>query len=541
MEEKQLHPLLRDRAVGLSTVASRMLRKAVTAVARREFDAADVAVAGVLALAPENAEALRVLGMLEQMRGNHALAIVALRRALIARPDDALILMSLGTSLHDNGDIDEALASLQRASQLAPDFASAWFNLGKMLKLNARESGAVTALHRAVDLDPDHLPSRILLAEVQASLGAIPNAVASYRNVLKVRPDDPDAWIGLANLKTERFGANDVELMKRALNSPQASARARIALGFALAQAQEDQADYAAAFENLQQANALKRGKVSWDRSVATAYADAILEAFEQPLAGAPDARLGEEVIFIVCLPRSGSTLTEQILASHPQVEGAEELTELKDVLDEESAHRGLPFPQWTGAATPEDWSRLGRDYLARTGCWRRQRPRFTDKSLINWRFVGAAMAMLPGARVINSRRNAVENCFGCYRQLFVSGNHFSYDLDEMAAHWLDYDRLSRHWKRVFTQRFFEHTYEDLLTDPEAQVRRLLDFCGLDFDAACLEFHRTRRTVRTASAAQVRQPLQHNVARSALYDEHLDRLRDLLGVGKLPGRTITGA
>jgi tetratricopeptide (TPR) repeat protein len=538
MEEKQLHPLLRDRAEGLSTVASRMLRKAAAAVARREFDAADAAVAGVLALAPKSAEALRLLGMLEQMRGNDAQAIAALRQALSARPDDALILMNLGTSLYANGEIDEALISLQRASQLAPDFAPVWFNLGKMLKLNARESGAVTALHRAVDLDPDHLPSRILLAEVQARLGAIPNAVASYRDVLQIRPDDPDAWIGLANLKTERFGANDVALMKQALNSSQASVHARIALGFALAQAQEDQADYPAAFESLQQANALKRREVSWNRPVATAYVDAIIEAFAQPLAGTTDARLGEEVIFVVCLPRSSATLTEQILASHPQVEGAEELTDLKDVLDEESARRGLPFPQWTDAATPEDWSRLGHDYLARTERWRRQRPRFTDKSLINWRLVGAAMAMLPGARVINSRRDAVENCFGCYRQLFVKGNHFSYDLEEMAAHWLDYDRLSRHWKRIFPQRFFEHAYEALLTDPEAQVRRLLDFCGLDFDAACLEFHRTRRTVRTASAAQVRQPLQHNMARSALYDGRLDRLRDMLGVGKLSDRNI---
>ncbi|HEY0199101.1 MAG TPA: sulfotransferase [Rhodanobacter sp.] len=465
------------------------------------------------------------------MRGNYAQAVIALRQALSAKPDDALILMNLGTTLYANGEVDEALVSLQRASQLAPDFAPAWFSLGKTLKLNARESGAVTALHRAVDLDPDHLPARITLAEVQTSLGAIAQAVANYRDVLRVRPDQPDAWIGLANLKTERFGATDVAQLEKALDAPQVSVNARVTLGFALAQAQEDQADYSAAFETLQQANALMRRQVSWDRSVASAYVDSIIEAFAQPLLGAPDARLGEEVIFIVCLPRSGATLTEQILASHPQIEGADELADLKQVLDEESARRGQPFPHWTAAATPDDWSRLGHDYLARTGRWRLQRPRFTDKNPVNWRLVGAAMAMLPGARVINSRRNAVENCFGCYRQLFVSGSHFSYDLEEMAAHWLDYDRLSRHWKRIFPQRFFEHSYEALLTDPEAQICRLLDFCGLDFDAACLEFHRNRRTVRTASAAQVRQPLQRHVARSALYHDRLGRLRELLGAG----------
>jgi tetratricopeptide (TPR) repeat protein len=528
MAAKQPHPLLRGRAEGLSSVATRMLGKAATAMARRELDAAEVALTGVLALAPKSAEALRMLGMIEQARGNHPQAVATLRRALSAKPDDPLILMNLGITLHLNGEVDEALISLQRASQLAVDFAPAWFNLGKMLKMHARSSGAVTALHRAVDLDPEHQPARIMLAEVQTSLGATAQAVANYREVLRVQPGNPDAWIGLANLKTERFGANDVAQLKNALSSPQASVNARIALGFALAQAQEDQADYSSAFETLEQANALKRRQESWDASAASAYTASIQEAFAQPLPGAPDARLGEAVLFITCLPRSGSTLTEQILASHPQVEGAGELTDLQKILDEESARRGRSFPDWTGSATPDDWSRLGREYLARTERWRQQRPRFTDKNLINWRLVGAAMAMLPGARVVNSRRGAVENCFGCYRQLFVLGNHFSYDLGEMVAYWRDYDRLSRHWQQLFPERFFEHSYEMLLADPELQVRRLLDFCGLDFDAACLDFHRTRRAVRTASAAQVRQPLQRDSAISALYGDKLDRLRALL-------------
>jgi hypothetical protein len=352
---------------------------------------------------------------------------------------------------------------------------------------------------------------------------------------LKVQPGHADAWIGLANLKIERFSASDVTRLQAELRSPLAPLPARIALGFTLAQAQEDQADYAAAFDTLERANALKRRHLNWDAAAARAYTQSIREAFAQPSSCAADERLGEEVIFIACLPRSGATLTEQILASHPQVEGADVSGHLQNILDEESERRRQAFPQWTASATCDDWARLGRDYLARTERWRRQRTRFIDRNPLNWRLVGAAMAMLPGARVIDSRRDALENCLSCYRQWFATGSQFTYDLDELAAYWHDYDQLSRHWKKIFPQRFLEHSYEALLTGPEAQVRRLLDFCGLDFDPACLEFHRTRRTVHGIGAALVREPLQHRVARGTLYHDRLQRLRELL---KIADRSI---
>lgn len=529
MAAKQAHPLMRNRAAGLSPAATRLLEQAAAALARKEPDAAETALVGVLALAPDNVEAQRLLGLMEQLRGDYAQAMAILRQALALSPNDALIHMNLGTLLYARGEFEAALAALQRACDLAADFAPAWFNLGKMLKMQGRPAGAITALHRALDLAPEHVAARIVLAEAQTSLGAAVPAAANYREVLRRQPDHADAWTGLSNLKTERFTKADIAQLQHALQLTQAT-HARIALGFALAKALEDQAEYHAAFRTLGKANALKRRQLNWSAAAARTQVDAILTAFAEPLSGAVDAQQGEQVIFVVCLPRSGSTLTEQILASHPQVEGAAELPDLQQVLDEESARRQCPFPQWTNAATPEDWARLGRNYLARTERWRKDKPRFTDKNLLNWRFVGAAMAMLPGARVVNSRRDALENCFGCYRQLFATGNEFSYDLDDMASYWRDYDRLSRHWQRLFPQRFFEHVYESLQADPEAQVRRLLAFCGLAYDPACLEFHGTQRTVNTASAAQVRQPLRQDTARSALYGSDLKRLRALLGM-----------
>jgi len=262
---------------------------------------------------------------------------------------------------------------------------------------------------------------------------------------------------------------------------------------------------------------------------------EAIASAFAHPLPAPLDATLGKEVIFIVCLPRSGSTLTEQILASHPQVEGADEILVLPRLLSEESTRRGQPFPQWVPAATAQDWQRLGNEYLARTRHWQ-QHLRFTDKNVDNWALVGAALAMLPGARVVNSRRDPLETCFAWYRQLFGNQSvHYSYDLDDIVDYYAGYARLSRLWQRRFPQQYFDHEYEALQADPEAQIRRLLGFCGLPFDPACLAFHQSSRPVLTISAAQVRQPLRRDTARSARYGHKLDPLRARLraaGLGK---------
>ncbi|MEO7068265.1 MAG: sulfotransferase [Rhodanobacter sp.] len=525
---QQTHSPLPERTAGLPPAAVRLLHQANAAMAKKQLDVAESALIATLAIARDCVEAQRLLGVIQQMRGDYAQAITILRQALTLDRDDALLHMNLGSALYAGGAIAEALTSAQRACELAPELPAAWYNLGKMCDLQSLPERAFAALQRALQFDPQHIAARMLLAKVQTSQGASADAAVNYRAVLRRQPGHANAWLALANLKTVCLTPHDVSALQRALRTPAATVDARIGLGFALAKALEDQGDYAAAFDVLSRANALKRHHVKWDAAAMRTNVDAILAAFAEPTVGSGEATLGHEVIFIVCLPRSGSSLTEQILASHPQVAGAGEVTDLQQVLDEESNRRGQPFPLWVGAATAADWSRLGRDYLARTENWRRQRPRCTDKNVINWQFVGAALAMLPGARVVNSRRDAVETCLGCYRVLFNQGNFFSYDLDDMVAYWHAYDRAVRHWAQIFPERFFEHSYESLLLDPETQVRRLLAFCNLPYDAACLEFHRTQRTVRTASAAQVREPLRQDTARSALYGDKLKHLRALL-------------
>ena len=514
-----------------------MLAEAGAAMDRVKLDDAERALFGVLALAPGCAEANRLMGVASQMRGDHARAVEFLRDALAINPDDATAHMNLGSALYETGATEAALASLRRACDLAPGMAAGWYNLGKALKLQLQYTAAAEALRHALKLDPTHVLSRLCLADAQTGLGDIDEATRNYREVLRRQPAQAQAWFSLANLKTVRFEPADVIHLQRALQQPGASADTRISLGFALAKAHEDQGDYAAAFEALRQANMLKRRTVSWDGVAEHARVDAIMAAFAQPLSAPLDPTLGKEVIFIVSLPRSGSTLAEQIIASHPDVTGANEITDLPQVIEDESKRRGKPFPLWVPDATAQDWARLGRDYLARTEQWRRERPRFTDKNLVTWQLVGAIMAMLPGARVVNCRRDALETCLACYRQLFSNGAYFSYDLADMASHYEDHDRLCRYWQDLFSQRFFNHDYEMLLSDPEPQIRRLLGFCGLEFDAACMEFHQTDRTVRsTASAAQVRQPLRASNSRNALYGDRLDGLRaQLRTAGLIPG------
>jgi hypothetical protein len=189
-----------------------------------------------------------------------------------------------------------------------------------------------------------------------------------------------------------------------------------------------------------------------------------------------------------------------------------------------------MDMPQWAPMATAEDWARLGNTYLERTARWRRQRPIFTDKELGKWQLVGAARAMLPGARFIHCRRDPVETCWSCFKHEFKTDQLYSYDFRELAAYWRDYDRLVRFWQAQYPGLIYDYVYEELVERPEAEIRRLLDFCDLPFDPACLRFHEVDRDVRTASAGQVRQPLNRNTAQARYYGALLDPLRSALGL-----------
>ncbi|MET0230299.1 MAG: sulfotransferase, partial [Rhodanobacteraceae bacterium] len=493
-----------SRTEGLPPSAIRCLQRAAHALGKRDLDAADDALREASAIAPEHPEILRLMGVVAYLHGRFVEAIALQRRVLAAWPDDALALGNIGTAYADYGRIGDALFSLRRAAELAPDQAAVWFNLGKLFDSQAHIEEGEKALARALELAPRHLSARIAHANALATLGRTAEAAAGYRAALAQEPRAVQGWLGLANLKTVRLEAEESAALERLHADPTLPDGERAVAGFALGKVLEDEGRHAEAFNVFTAANAARRPLAPWDATRFSREVDAIEAAFASDIATATNPKLGEEVVFIVSLPRSGSTLVEQILAAHPEVEGASELPDLEAVILEESTFRNQRFPEWVASATPADWQRMGERYLHRTRRWRETKPRFTDKMPDNWLLAGAALAMLPGARVVNVRRDAVETCWSCFKQLFGAGRHgYSYDLSDLAETWRDYDRLSAFWSRRFPERVREQSYERLVAEPEAETRALLDFCGLAFDPACLDFHSATRSVRTASAAQV--------------------------------------
>lgn len=523
------------KSESLSPVARRLLKRAQKESQSGNADAAMRTMIGVLALAPDNAEALRWMGIAAQNCEDHAGAAECFRRALAVLSDDPDLHVGLGVALYRMGQESEALIHLRRACELAPDSASAWYNLAEALKSQMQAEAAIDALRRTLAIDPSHMQALLGLARAQTSLGRIDAAADTLREILRREPACADAWFALADLKTIAFSEQDARQLEQLLEGNGLASNARNQLEFVFAHALEDVGDYARAFDVMQRANAVQREYLKWDAQGEHERVEAILRAFAKPLTGTPDGGFGHEAIFIASLPRSGSTLIEQILASHPQVEGANEIGDLGRLIETETRQRHANFPHWIGELTPQDWQRLGGEYLVRTKRWREHKPRFTDKNLLNWMLAGAAVTMLPAARVVVVRRDPVETCLGCYRQWFTGDAGVAYDLDDIADFYAEFWRLTRFWLQRFPVGVFDLEYEQLIAEPEATIRQLLDFCGLPFDPACLEFHRTKRTVLSApSAAQVRQPLRRDTARADRYGDKLDGLRARLREAGLP-------
>jgi len=524
---------------GLAPAQVEALHSAARAIRDRAPAQAEHLIADVLARHPRHAEALRLLAILQLHTRRAAQAVETLHDAIAAHPDDAMLHVDLGNAHNALGDPAAAIAAWQRAVEFDPRQAIAWFNLGRAWQGLGRSLDAVDALRRARTLSPGLLPAAILLADALVHLGRFDEAATHYRDALRQYPASGDAWRGLSNIKTIALGDADADAMAAQLQRRDIADSDRVAMGHALGKLEEDRGRHAQAFAAFSSANALQQRLTPWR-----------LQAFEQfvrqamaatAILPAPlDPTLGHEAIFIVGLPRSGSTLFEQILAAHPQVEGASELQDLGIVLQRESVRRGIPYPRWVPEASADDWQRLGREYLARTAPWRAQRPRFTDKLPENWKHAGVLRAMLPGATVIETRRDPLETAWSCFKQQFYSQPHFANTPGDIAAYLRGCERAMDAWRARDPARIHLHRYEDLLQEPEARVRALLADCGLDFDAQCLAFHGATRSVRTASAAQVRQPLRRDTARADAYGGLLDPLRAALAADPAASTRIGG-
>jgi tetratricopeptide (TPR) repeat protein len=481
---------------------------------------------------PSNVDALRLLADAACRVGLLRDAETVLVRAATLAPQRAEVWMELGRVQLQHDRFERAEHSLREALRHAPRAATAHAQLGSILVAAGQHETAIPAFEQALELDARNAEALKGLAHALSTLGQLDRAIAMYRKCIEHHPDDGAAYWGLASLKAYRFGPDEIEAMRRQLASGKLPPEAFTNLQFALATALEAEREYDAAFEHFRKGNASMRSGIQYDSSAMARIDAELIQVFDAAFlrqhggAGNPDPA----PIFIVGIPRSGSTLIEQILASHSLVEGTHELPELNRMVNAMGRDgSGKAYPALLLDAGAGRFRELGTEYLERTQRFRTDARHFTDKMSNNFRHVGLISLMLPNAKIINARRHPLDSCVSSYKMLFSRGQKFSYDLRELGEYYLQYQRLMDHWHAVLPGLVLDVDYEQLVGDVEGQVRRILDFCALPWEEECLAFHRTDRAVRTASSEQVRQPLYTTgVHRWRDYERHIGPLIDLL-------------
>jgi tetratricopeptide (TPR) repeat protein len=440
----------------------------------------------------------------------------------------------LGPALVQLGRLKEAEAATRYLEKIEPESPQTWVTIASVATRLMRQEEALEAYERAAQLKPDEVGLRMSAGHVQKTLGRRRDSEASYKAALQMDPGRAEAYWSLADLKNYSFSDEEIAAMQRLLSSDKRERSNEAQLHFALGRAFEQRHDYRQAFAHYAEGNALRRLDAPFDiegfeRRSARIRA-CFDEAFFAARSGSGDP--SSAPIFIVGLPRSGSTLIEQILASHSQVEGTMELPNVLNMVgqfDDLSSTRD-GYPETVRRASPQQLTALGRRYLEETAALRSGRAHFTDKLPNNFSHIGLIHAILPRAILIDARRHPMDACFSTFKQHFAEGQTFSYDLEDLGRYYRCYLSLMDHWDKVLPGKVLHLQYEELVRDPEANIRRLLEHCGLAFEPACLSFHETRRAVRTASAEQVRQPLYTSgVGYWRHFDKELEPLRRALG------------
>lgn len=425
-------------------------------------------------------------------------------------------------------------------SQVQALYASVCFGVGE-------NEEAVKTYQEMIRVSPNDPQLRVSLAHIYNATGESPKAVDLFKQAYDLKPDFGDAFWSLANTKSYRFTEEELAAMTERVNGPSTPQIDKTQMHFALGKAYEDSKDYDTAFSHYQAGNTLKRetsnhSKEQLDIRISTQLDVCTAELFERLKGVGHDA---PDPIFILGLPRAGSTLLEQILASHSKVDGT---MELHDILDLAKRLRGRDkasdpsprYPRILEELPTERFAQFGQQFIEDTRAYRGTAPYFIDKMPNNFFHIGLIKLILPNAKVIDARRHPMACCFSGYKQLFGEGQEFSYGLEEIGNYYRQYVDLMNHWDEVLPGFVLRVQHEDVIADLEGQVRRLLDFCGLEFEESCVEFHKTKRTVRTPSAEQVRQPINKSgVDQWCNFESHLDPLKHALGPEILEAYGIT--
>ena len=521
------------------------LNDAAAAINDKRFDAALAMLDQRLRQAPDDVIALRMVASIASAQGDYIDTEKYLTKCLQLAPGYAAARFDLATELYAQQRHQELLPETERLLRISPANTAYLGLKAQALRLYGRIPDALALVRQAIAHNPDDGKLRLLLGHLLRESGEQSEAIAAYRQALAVQPGMGEAYWSLADLKTVAFTSADREAMQVLAARGGRMGSSRTSVEFALGKALEDEGQYAAAFEHYARGNSLHRSTLYYDQGIMSTIAQRSV-ALYQPGFFAARAGWGSadiEPIFIVGVPRSGSTLLEQILASHSQVEGTRELPDIpaiaRDLVFGRNAGKDTDYPLPVAKLERADVDGYAARYLHMTSDHRRLgRPRFVDKMLGNFAHLGLVHLMFPRATIIDARRHPMACCFSCYKQLFARGLAFTYDLGELGQYYRDYYALMEHMDAVLPGRVHRVHYEQLVADPERVVTRLLEACGLPFEEGCLKFYENRRVVNTVSSEQVRRPITADaVDHWRRFEPWLGELRVSLGdlVEKYPG------
>jgi tetratricopeptide (TPR) repeat protein len=461
-----------------------------------------------------------------------------LARSLVRKmPEQSKWWLKLSSSLARQDQLVEAQEAVQQVLAIEPDLEEAQMLLGSIFARDNRFADALGQYDAVLQIKPDNIAALAQKGSALKTLGRQNESIQCLRRCMELDGNFGEAAWSLSNLKTYRFSDAEVATIKEVLTREKLKDKDAVHFNYALGKAYEHRQQWDKAFNAYQAANRVKQKSAAWSADDFSAQVDQIIATFTPQLlqqhrnSGVADS----SAIFVLGLPRSGSTLQEQILASHSQVEGTRELPYIP-WMAQRLNRKPNPmcrdnYPLGAAQLDADQWQLLGEQFLAQAKRHRQtDAPFFIDKLPNNFLYVGLILLAMPNAKIINTVRNPIDNCFGCFKQLWAEGQNFTYDLVDLGRYYRDYHRLMAHWQVLFGEQIYSVNYESVVADLETNVEALLSYCGLPMEEQCLRFHETERAVNTASSEQVRQPIYTSaVAYWKHFEKHLQPLKDALG------------
>ena len=498
-----------------------------------KFEEAEELYRQILIRHPDNVSAMRLWARLGSQQKRYPGAEVLLQQAVKVAPGFKQAWGDLCQVQFEQEKFEETINSAKKLVKLKPGSGDGYMWLAAGLASSGRHQEAIESYDKVLEIAPEHVGALCGKGNAYRTVGDQDQSIATFRKCIEVNPLHAEAYWSLANLKTFRFEDSEVNNMLALLGDERIPGEGQVQLNNALGLEFESREEYDRAFEFIDRGNLLRRGQEFYDRVENEEKIDLAMQAFTPQFLqdNSSQGDPGPVPIFIIGLPRSGSTLLEQILSSHSMVDGTHELGDLGKAIriHPKLTGPGLRYPTSVANLGAEGFKRVGNNYIERTRQHRGSAPFFTDKNPNNFVHVGLLHLTLPNAKIINARRHPLDSCFGSYKQLFAKGQSFTYNLVELGEYYLQYQRLMDHWHEVLPGKVLDVHYEHVVGDLEGQVERILNYCELDWEESCLKFHETQRAVKTASSEQVRKPIYSSAINTwRHYETHLDALIEVL-------------